>query len=73
MITISVNEDERNRNSNKMVEYGLLKEKKSLLYDYCRHKHHNLEIGEKSYNKRVLEVELSETLKNDNKKSMKLK
>lgn len=73
MITISVNEDERNMKSDKMVEYGLLKEKRSLLYDYCRHKHHNLEIGEKSYNKRVLEVELSETLKNDNKKSMKLK
>ena len=73
MIKISINEDEGNMKSNKMIEYGLLKEKKSLLYDYCKYKYHNLEIGEKSYNKRVLDVEISEPLKNDKKKSMKLK
>lgn len=71
MITISINEYERNMKSNKMVEYGLLKEKKCSLYDYCKYKHQNLEIGEKSYNKRVIEVEKKESLKNN--KAMKIK
>lgn len=72
IITVSINDDKRNLDSDKMVEYGLLKEKRALLYDYCRHKHHNLEIGENAYNKRVLEVKTQESLKNNNKKSLKL-
>jgi hypothetical protein len=72
ILTISVNDEVRNLNVEKMIEYGLLKENKSLLFDYCKGRYRNLEIGENSYNKRVIKVDQKEEQKIKSKKSFKL-
>jgi hypothetical protein len=70
LLTIKINEDNK-FDQNKMIDHGRDNKCRSSLLDYCKTVYNNLDIAEKSYNKRVLEVKSAEKMKM--KMKMKIK
>jgi hypothetical protein len=72
LLTISINEDNK-LDKDKIVDFGRDNKCRSYLVDYCTTRYNNLDIGEKSYNKRVLEVKPADTKKIKPKKISRVK
>lgn len=67
MLTVSINTDLNKEDMTKMVTFGMDGRNSSTLLTYCKTRYDNLELGEKAYSKRALEVKPAQKPKRKNR------